>query len=53
MNDIARVNINGKDRNLYSFATKYCSHHNFNDYPIYDEYVAKVLLHFQRKDKFY
>ena len=53
VNDIARVNINGKDRNLYSFATKYCSHHNFNDYPIYDEYVAKVLLHFQRKDKFY
>ena len=53
VNDIAKVNMNGKDRNLYSFATKYCSHHNFKEYPIYDDYVAKVLLYFQKKDKFY
>lgn len=27
----------------YSFATKYCSHHQPDKFPIYDKYVAKVL----------
>lgn len=31
-----------KNRN-YSFATKYCSHHNPEAFPIYDRYVADVL----------
>lgn len=30
-------------RNNYSFATKYCSHHQPTLYPIYDRYVADVL----------
>ena len=34
-----RYNINGKKKNLYSFASKYCSHHNPEAYPIYDSYV--------------
>lgn len=29
--------------NFYSFASKYCSHHNPLDYPIYDIYVDEVL----------
>ena len=53
VNDIARVTMNWKERILYSFASKYCSHHNFKEYPIFDDYVAKVLLYFQKKDKFY
>lgn len=32
---------------IYSFATKYCSHHKHNDYPIYDSYVDKMLIYFR------
>ncbi|ODN41358.1 hypothetical protein [Piscirickettsia litoralis] len=37
---------------LYSFATKYCCHHESNQYPIYDSFVDKVLTHLKKKDKF-
>lgn len=52
VNDIARVVINGKEKYFYSFATKYCSHHCPNEFPIYDSYVEKCLLYFKKKDKF-
>lgn len=52
VNDIAKVNINGVEKNFYSFATKYCSHHYPKLFPIYDSYVEKVLLYFLKKDKF-
>ena len=42
--------VNG--RNHYSFATKYCSHHNPLEYPIYDSYVDKILRHFRNLDGF-
>ena len=42
--------VNG--RNHYSFATKYCSHHNPLEYPIYDSYVDKILRHFRDLDRF-
>lgn len=54
VNDIAVVKVNGlKTINFYSFATKYCSHHIPEDYPIYDSFVEKMLMHFKRKDKFF
>lgn len=40
------------DRNFYSFATKYCSWHNPDQYPIYDNYVHRILWDYQQKDKF-
>lgn len=53
MNDIALVKVNDhKNMNFYSFATKYCSHHFPNDYPIYDSFVEKMLMYFRDKDKF-
>ena len=52
VDDIKDVNINGKTRHLYSFATKYCSHHNSDQYPIYDRYVEEVLTYFRKKDHF-
>ena len=52
VNKIAPVTINGKTRNFYSFASKYCSHHNSKSYPIYDYYVDNMLRHFRKKDKF-
>ncbi|MPX78180.1 hypothetical protein C0206_04395 [Moraxella catarrhalis] len=51
--DIKNVTINGKNKNFYSFATKYYSHHDAMNHPIYDAYVDKVLRHFRHKDKFY
>ena len=52
VNDIADVTISGVKKHFYSFATKYCSHHNSDAFPIYDDFVKKVLLYFKSKDKF-
>ena len=51
VNIIAPVTINGKTRRFYSFASKYCSHHKPETYPIYDSYVEKMLMHFKKIDK--
>ena len=50
--DIAQVEINGKDHFFYSFATKYCSHHQPLEYAIYDSYVEKVLLSLNKREQF-
>lgn len=52
VNDIAKVEVNGKKRFFYSFATKYCSHHLPEKYAIYDNYVEKVLVSMNRKECF-
>ncbi len=49
---IQNVKIGRKNKSFYSFATKYCSHHNPVDYPIYDSYVDKVLRYLKREYKF-
>lgn len=51
--DIAKVTINGKQKYFYSFATKYCSHHQPILFPICDSYVEKILIYFNKQDKFY
>ena len=53
--EIAKVglkNKNGKKIIFYSFATKFCSHHNDKDFAIYDRYVEKILMHFKKLDNF-
>ncbi len=50
--DIQYVNIGDTEKNFYSFATKYCSHHNPLDFPIYDSYVDEVLCYFRNRDGF-
>jgi len=53
VNQIALVKMsNGKIKNFYSFATKYCSHHFPNDYPIYDSYIHKMLNAYKKRDHF-
>lgn len=52
VNELAKVKINDKEKNFYSFATKYCSHHDPINYPIYDSYVEKILIHFKKIDNF-
>ena len=54
VNDIAKIKVNGnKERNFYSFATKYCSHHKPTIYPMYDSFVEKLLMYFKKTDEFY
>jgi hypothetical protein len=48
--DIADVKEIG--RTYYSFATKYCSHHQPENYAIYDSYVDNVLVSLNMRDKF-
>ncbi len=52
VNDIKQITINGTEWSFYSFASKYCSHHNPLDYPIYDSYVDVVLRYFRNRDRF-
>ena len=52
VDEIAHITINGKKRYFYSFATKYCSHHFPNLFPIYDTFVEKVLMFFKKRDNF-
>lgn len=53
VNDIATVKMeSGDEKNFYSFATKYCSHHQPLNYAIYDSYVEKVLKYYRNVDGF-
>lgn len=52
VSDLAHIVINGKTFNFYSFASKYCSHHRPDIYPIYDSYVHKLLIYLKKRDKF-
>ena len=42
----------GKEIQFYSFATKYCSHHRPQIYPIYDSYVEDLLIYLRDSDQF-
>ena len=52
VNDLAHITINGKQFYFYSFATKYCSHHQPLKFAIYDNYVDKLLKYYRDKDGF-
>ncbi len=53
VSDLSYVTFpNGKTKKLYSFATKYCSHHKPDVYPIYDDYISKVLRYYRDVDGF-
>lgn len=52
VNEIAFLEIDGKTRRHYSFATKYCSWHKPEIYPIYDRYLEQLLWAYQKADRF-
>jgi hypothetical protein len=49
---VAKVKIEGKIRNEYSFATKYCNWHNRNSFAMYDSNVDDSLWAYKKKDAF-
>lgn len=52
VNEIAAVKLKGKVRNFYSFASKYCSHHKPDNFPIFDSFVEKMLKYYRKTDRF-
>jgi hypothetical protein len=53
VNQIARTPTDsGKVRRNYSFASKYCSWHAPEAYPIFDSVVGKLISEYQRIDRF-
>lgn len=52
VDELQTVNIRGEIHKFYSFASKYCSHHKPEVFPIYDSYVDRVLRHFRKENKF-
>ena len=50
--DIADLNLNGKPRRCYSFATKYCSWHAPDRYAIYDRFVVEAIEMFAQHHDF-
>lgn len=52
VDQIADVTLSGKRRHVFSFATKYCSWHDRDNYPLYDYYVQRLLVEYKRKDSF-
>ena len=53
VNEVMRVEYGvGKKTDHYSFATKYCSFHNPDAYPIYDSYVGKILQYYRDNEGF-
>lgn len=53
VNEITSVTMeSGVEKHFYSFATKYCSHHQPEKYAIFDSYVEKVLKYFRNVDGF-
>lgn len=54
VDEIATITFPGKTKSwyLYSFASKYCNHHNSEAFPIYDNYVEKVLVHYKDINRF-
>ncbi|WP_211272696.1 hypothetical protein [Haemophilus paracuniculus] len=53
VDDIRHNIIKDKKFDFYSFATKYCSQHNNKDFPIYDNFVDKILFELNKVEKFY
>ena len=52
--DIAQVQLsNNKKRRNYSFATKYCSWHSPETFPIYDGFVDNLLWRYAQQDSFF
>lgn len=52
VDEIAHVEVNGRDHLFYSFATKFCSHHQPEKYAIYDSYVEQVLISMNKREHF-
>ncbi len=52
VDDLARIRFNDKTRNCFSFASKYCSWHAPEQFPMYDSYVDARLWAYQNAFKF-
>lgn len=52
ISEIANIKIKNKEKNFYSFATRYCFWNNDKIYPIYDRLVTKILKEYSYNNLF-
>ena len=52
VDDVARVKHNGKCWNHFSFATKYCSFHQPQKFPIFDSFIAECFSQLSKNNYF-
>jgi hypothetical protein len=52
IDEIAVITLKSKVKRNYSFASKYCSVHRPDVYPIYDSYVDQLLWVYRQQDQF-
>jgi hypothetical protein len=52
VDQVARVRLGGKAKHLYSFATKYCSWHVPDAYPIYDTFIEQLMWAYGESGRF-
>jgi hypothetical protein len=52
VDEIATITLKDKCKRNYSFATKYCSWHCPEIYPIFDSYVERLLWAYRQQDHF-
>jgi len=52
VNRIADFSVPAKSIYFFSFATKYCSWHDQDHYPILDSFVEKLIIAYRNRDQF-
>ncbi len=52
VNALALITLKKKQKNFYSFASKYCCHHHSRAFPIYDSFVEKMRVRHAKADCF-
>ena len=53
VDNLNKMVFESTNRHIYSFATKYFSHHRPDIYPIYDSYVDKLLRYYRDEYNFF
>ena len=51
IDEISVIPIGGQKRSFYSFASKYCNHHNEEAFPVFDSFVEKVIMYLIINDR--
>ena len=51
VDEISNISVGEQKRSFYSFASKYCNHHNEEAFPIFDSFVERVIMYLIINDR--
>ena len=51
VDEILNISVGEQKRSFYSFASKYCNHHNEEAFPIFDSFVERVIMYLIINDR--